>query len=543
MKNMKKILALLVAVLMIAASVSAFADVPTSQTIDPSSAADADGKYQISVASSDDHTYQVFQILTGTLIAGESKLGNPKWGADAKGTAGTDTGVKEFMDAITASGLSNVAINDLVEGQLATNAAGQGTVKAGTPLNVVPGYYLIKDVTPNTDLAAGEAKSLNIVAVFNDIQITPKQGTTESEKHVDDVNDSTTAKDLLKDSSDYDIGDSVPYTLTFKLPADYANYKKYYVSFVDDMSAGLTYNGDAKIYYGTSDTTGTDIGSAFAVDSNTTSDYTGGKVYRYTIADLKTGTDTQKALTAGAVITIKYTATLNSSAVTGATGNPNKYKVTYSRNPNEGGNGTPETGDTPWDINITFTYKTVFNKVDNGGKPLTGANFTLYKFIASETGTVTYKETKGEWVDVTTLGGSDNHPSKTTEGLTNEKGTAENAKFTFKGIDDGWYKLVESATPTGYNTLADQYFTVTAEHQLEADNPTLTSLTGAEGAEFTMTSNLSDGSLTADSINTQGAELPSTGGIGTTLFYIGGGILVLAAVILLVTKRRMSSND
>ena len=527
---------------MLAGMVSALAAVPTSQTIADGNAADANGKYTISVASSDDHTYQVFQILTGTLIAGENKLGDPKWGADAKGTTGTDTGVKAFLDSITAANLSNVQINDLVEAQLADNAAGQGTVKAGTSMDVVPGYYLIVDVTPDADLVDGETKSLNIVAVFNDIQITPKNGTPESHKHVDDVNDSTAGKELEKDSSDYDIGDDVPFTLTFKLPDDYANYKKYYVSFVDDMSEGLTYNGDAKIYYGASDTTGTDIGTEFAVDSSATSDYTNGKVYKYTIDDLKAGTDAQKALGAGEVITITYTAKLNDKAVTGSTGNPNKYKVTYSRNPNDEGDGTPETGDTPWDINITFTYKTVFNKVDGDQKPLTGADFTLYKFVASETGAETYKNVKGDWVDVTTLG-TDKHPSKTTSSLTNDKGTADAAKFTFNGIDDGEYKLVETQTPTGYNTLADQYFTVTAEHTLVSDNPQLTSLTGTDGAQFSMTSSLSDGSLTADVVNTQGAELPSTGGIGTTLFYIGGGILVLAAVVLLITKRRMNAND
>ena len=77
----------------------------------------------------------------------------------------------------------------------------------------------------------------------------------------------------------------------------------------------------------------------------------------------------------------------------GSAGNPNKYKVEYSRNPNESGDGKPETGVTPDDTNIAFTYKTVFNKVDGNNKPLTGADFTLYKWVKDESGKETYKLT------------------------------------------------------------------------------------------------------------------------------------------------------
>ena len=193
MKNMKKILALLVAVLMIAASVSAFADVPTSQTIDGENAADAEGKYTISVASGDTHTYTVYQVLTGTLIAGENKLGNPKWGLDATADAKAGT-AKDFIDTITS--MSGVALSEAVAAKVDTTGDGRGTVDKEHPMNVVPGYYLIVDTTAN--LADGDSKSLNIVAVFNDITITPKKGTTESDKKVDDKNDSNDSQDAVE---------------------------------------------------------------------------------------------------------------------------------------------------------------------------------------------------------------------------------------------------------------------------------------------------------------------------------------------------------
>ncbi len=550
MKTLKKMMALMIAVVMcMAMTVTAFADIPTSQTVDPNSAADATGKYDITVAATDTHSYKVYQILTGSLVAGENKLGDPAWGSDAAATS-TYATPKAFVDAIVASGLTNQEINDIAKSVLKSNAAGVGTVTNAAALQVVPGYYLLVDET--NPLADGDAKSLNIVAVFNDITIAPKKGNVESEKHVDDVNDSKSDDHSeLKDSADYDIGDKIPYTLTMTLPEDYGNFKQYKIVFTDDMSGGLTYNNDAKIFYGATDTTGTSI--SFVEDG--TSSYTSpsaGKVYTYTIADLKAvqaadgASDALKALGAGSVIKITYTATLNSNAVVGSDGNPNKYKVDFSSNPNQDAGGTPETNDTPWDTNIVFTYKTVFNKVDQNKNPLTGADFTLYKFIEDTDGEDEYKGKAGTWTDVTTLGLGDDKPKKDVEALTKGEGatakTAANAKFTFSGIDAGVYKLVETTTPPTYNTLPDQIFEITATHELVSNDPQLTDLTGTDGAQFTMTKDVAAGSLTAEIENKEGTALPSTGGIGTTIFYVLGAILVVGAGVVLVTRRRMSAN-
>ena len=254
---------------------------------------------------------------------------------------------------------------------------------------------------------------------------------------------------------------------------------------------------------------------------------------------------TASSLGAGDVITITYTATLNANAKIGEAGNPNKYRIEYSNNPNNAGEGKP-TSTTPWDINIVFTYKTVFNKEDGTThKPLTGADFELFKFIKSESGTETYKTVKGDWVNVTALhtGTGAVNPTKTKSAHTDGTDSADNAKFTFAGLDDGYYKLQETATPPGYNSVDDVYFTITAEHEVKTEDPKLTSLSGAEGTTFTMTAVKSEGSLTSKIDNNKGSTLPETGGIGTTIFYVAGSILVLAAAILLITKRRMGNND
>ena len=155
MKLFKKMMALAIAMVMVLSmSMAVFADVPTSQTIADDSAANAQGKYTISVATTDTHTYKVYQILTGTLIAGESKLGNPAWGSDAAATTTYET-VNDFITAITATGLSNQQVNAIAESVLKSSASGVGTVSASATLDVVPGYYLIKDTTAT--LADGDA--------------------------------------------------------------------------------------------------------------------------------------------------------------------------------------------------------------------------------------------------------------------------------------------------------------------------------------------------------------------------------------------------
>ena len=225
-----------------------------------------------------------------------------------------------------------------------------------------------------------------------------------------------------------------------------------------------------------------------------------------------------KSLGAGnnSVITVEYTATLNNNAVLGSAGNPNEVYLEYSNNPNKSEEGDNETGTTPKDVVIVFTYKTIVNKVDEKGDALTGAEFTLEK----------YNKKTDKWEAITVV--------------KNDEGTT----FTFSGLDDGNYRLTETKTPAGYNTIKPIEFTITAEHDVLSDNPALTSLNGnVTTGEITFTSNVTDGSLSTDVVNKAGSTLPETGGMGTTIFYILGGLLVLFAVVFLVAKKRMSNME
>lgn len=513
----------------------------------------ADPTYTLAVKNdTEGYTYQAYQIFTGSLSDGT--LSNVAWGAgisDAGKTAlytkynltGTNQTAAKVAEAIAADTDTDKAdaiatlLAKTTTGALGTAVnmpysenvtVGTETFKGYAAAGQAAGWYLVV----NTAVPAGnETYSDYIVQVVDNVAIAPKSDKPSSEKHVNDINDSTGAASTLKDSADHEIGDLITYTLTATLPSDYAKYDKYYIQFQDDMSKGLTYKaGSAEIKYGNADAVALADPTAAAGSS-----YTDGQLWTWTIADLKT---TAPSLGAGDVITITYEAYLNENAVVGEAGNPNKYRIEFSNNQNNTGEGAPH-GTTPWDVNIVFTYKTVFNKVDSSNKPLTGADFKLEKFIKSENGTETYKNVKGTWVDVTTLG-TEKHPSKTVENLTNDNGTAENAKFTFSGIDDGYYRLTETETPAGYNTIDPVEFEITATHDLVSDDPKLTALAGTGGAEFTMS--LTDGSLTSDVINNKGAELPETGGIGTIIFYVLGSLLVVGCGIVLISKRRMESR-
>ena len=469
----------------------------------------------ISAPEGSTRTYDVYQIFTGNLH--EGVLSNIKWGKNGTGTEKTAVD-QTTLDALAAvNGKSDTEKLTEIQKYVKLNSEKFGTVSNGNPLTVPTGYYLIKDNGPVND---GEAYSLYVVQVVGLTTISPKVGTTTSDKKVKDTNDSAANSTTdWQDSADYDIGDAVPFKLSATIAQDYANYTHgYKLTFHDKEDAGLSFNRDSvKVYVdGTLITTGYEV---------VTEGLTDGCTFEVRFANLKNIASVE----AGSIISVEYTSTLNNQAVIGSTGNKNTSHVTYTNNPNDKQAG--ENGKTPDDVVIVFTYQTIVNKVtknpaydaskdtektgtDSDGNeefiPLKGAGFTLYKKNASGTYEAVGSELKG--MDMTT--------------------------FTWSGLDDGDYKLVETTTPSGYNTIPDIEFTITATHDVSSDNPTLISLSG--GDKFTGV--ISTGVVSANIENQSGAQLPSTGGIGTTIFYVLGSVLVIGAAVLLVTKKRMSTK-
>lgn len=223
-----------------------------------------------------------------------------------------------------------------------------------------------------------------------------------------------------------------------------------------------------------------------------------------------------------------YKATLNEQSVIGSAGNPNKVYLEFSNNPN--GEGT---GKTPEDTVIVFTYKVAANKVDGNDEKLAGAGFKLSKFDKESD---SWKLVGYQNVKLDARG----NPVETNGRY--EVANATDTSFAWNRIDDGKYKLEEVVTPAGYNTIDPVEFDVVAGHA----NLTLSSLSGTKTTgtvgEYTFTANAAEGSLTTNIVNQSGTVLPSTGGMGTTVFYVVGGGLMAVAVVLLVTKKRMENK-
>lgn len=495
MKHTKKLASLLLALVMVfALATTAFAAKNAT----------------ISAPKESTRTYEVYQIFTGDLH--EGVLSNIKWGKNGTGTEGTAVD-QTALDALAAvNGKSDTEKLTEIQKYVKLDSEKFGTVSNGNSLTVPTGYYLIKDNGPVND---GEAYSLYVVQVVGPTTISPKVGTTTSDKKVKDTNDSAANSTTdWQDSADYDIGDAVPFKLSATIAQDYANYTHgYKLTFHDKEDAGLSFNKDSvKVYVdGTLITTGYEVVTEGLAD---------GCTFEVRFDNLKD----IASVKAGSIISVEYTSTLDTDATVGSAGNKNTSHVTYTNNPND--EQTGEGGKTPDDVVIVFTYKTIVNKVTKNPNydpkvegseeyiPLKGAGFTLYKKNAFGTYEAVGSELKSE--DMTT--------------------------FTWSGLDDGDYKLVETTTPSGYNTIPDIEFTISAGH-VDGDSPYLNTLSGnVASGTATFTAVVNDGSLSTDVVNNSGAQLPSTGGIGTTIFYVLGSVLVIGAAVLLVTKKRMSTK-
>lgn len=510
MKHIKKLASLLLVLVMVfALATTAFAEETT---------------YSITINNSaKDHTYEAYQIFTGDLSG--TTLSNIVWGSGVSEAGQTALGDAAAKAETLKTEADAKAFAKAVAPYLTTAAGSANTVTDGKYVisGLAAGYYLVKDQDGSLT-GDNDSYTEYIIQVVGNVTATPKSDVPEVQKKVKDINDSTdTTKTDWQDSADYDIGDSIPFQLKATLADNVSSYTTYKVVFHDTLSKGLTYNNDAKVYIDGTGTNGFTVTATVNADGTTT---------------LTVSCDDVKAPGAGnsSVITVEYTAKLNENAVLGSAGNPNEAYLEYSNNPNKSEKGNNETGKTPKDVVIVFTYKTIINKVDSENKPLTGAAFKLEKLIKGKDGAAdTWTTVKEFTVDETTT------------------------SFTFSGLDDGQYKLTETKTPVGYNTIDPIYFVIEATHDETADAPTLKTLnaylTDANGNKQTEmkdgesvnidlgTVDLTAGSITTTVVNKSGSELPSTGGIGTTIFYVLGGVLVLAAVVLLVTKKRMSGAE
>lgn len=553
MKKMRRIVGLLLAMVMV------FGMTATAW------AAEVTENVPVSKSESDDHTYTVYQILKGTLSErdGEEYLVDITEGDGVDFTAFlaalqsddrfAPDGANIFAAAQdaedVAEALNGVADNAAVAkafANVANTHKTTGTEITGTSINLSPGYYLVVDST--ADLGNDDAYNSAL------LQVTKSAGITIAKKYtvptVDKSVKATADTDRAAgEAADVSIGESVTFTLKGTLPENYDDYEKYKYEFTDTLSAGLDYQDDAvvKLYADnaafeadTDRTGGTDL-TCTPVEG-TGAD--GATTLTWTFDDLKALTDV--TITKDSVIAVTYTAELTSDAVVGSAGNPNTVTLTYTNDPNYTGTGNPTTSTTPEDKVLVFTYEIDGTKVDSQDetKKLADAQFILYRGIdgaepgaddadGNPTGVEYALVSDGRLTDWTT-----NRAEAMAE--TNLlKSAADTGEFKLAGLDAGTYYLEETKAPAGYNLLKEPIkMVVTAELDKTEDNPALTKLTIKVDEEQEKDGDTTSGAVSLNVENSSGVLLPSTGGMGTTLFYVVGAALILAAGALLVMKRR-----
>lgn len=507
--------------------------------------------FAATVSNGTDHSYAAYQIFSGTQAENAAPLGDVEWGSGIDGAAflaalkGDSRFVKDsaniFAACTTAAEVAEVlggygdksdvakAFANVAAQHLTTTSVAIAADAANVELPA--GYYLLVDTS---NPGEGDAYNSALLQVTNrgDITIEKKYSVPTVDKSVKDTDDQ------WGESADWEIGSDVPFQLVGTLPDNYDDYETYKYVFHDTLQNTLQYNGDVKVYVQNGETR-TEITTGFTVDPAVAATAGGGNL-TVSFANLKT----VAGVSADSKIVVEFTAELLSNAVIGKDGNKNEVYLEYSNNPNVTGEGT--TGNTPSDEVLVFAYELDVTKVDgqNPDQKLANAQFVLLSSDKTKVATVTSGKLV-EWVAVpAAVDGKITWPEGTT--LT----SGADGKFVISGLDAGTYYLRETVAPAGYNLLKnDIEVTITATLDKSEDSPALTALKisvkeDKEGAEATESDGSVDTGIVSTNVeNNSGTQLPETGGIGTTVFYILGSVLVLAAVVLLVTRKRMSRKD
>lgn len=540
-KAIKKLLAALLAVAMVCAmAIPAFAYEPWETEEDLNK----------------NHDYIAFQIFKGVISSKDNPtLSGVTWGShithpddfleklkDAPiigaqfqsidATDATDAATVQKVLAVISqwsdSDDDSIAFARFVCHYLYSNGDPQSTIVGhGGAIKIPePGYYLIVDTINfndgdyyhayNSFLLVNDTHQGEYNVIINHKVVKP---TVEKKVYDNDNNDISSAGGWGS-SADHAINEKFQFQLIAKLPAGrdegraYDYYKEYAVLFNDTLSEGITYdkldsvviNSNGHTYDITNDI------SKYTITESQNS-------FVVKIPDVKTcaeGLD----LNDGATITVTYTAHLNDKAYVntagGSTSNINKVYLTYSNNPKDESSigKTPES--TPVYV-YTYQLNNTKHQDTEKGPALEGACFRLYSDEAcTDQSEVQLYQKDGFYYPIKDVLGKEAVEMK----------SAANGTFNVKGLDAGTYYLKEITPPDGYSACKVIPVTIKADHSRNDQV------------------NLEGSNLTNDIVNIKagGITLPSTGGIGTTLFYVVGGGLMVAAIVLLVTKKRMENK-
>ena len=546
-KNLSKLFAMALALIMtMALTVPAMAAQTTSLTINGTTEGKKYDLYKVFdlTQASDNYSYTVNENFEAFFTDYEAYQ---TW-LDVEGNA--DKTPIDYVSSLTNNGEDIGALADellayAVENKdtitpiEVTGAVGTSTTVSGLEY----GYYLLNALGATATASGYHSMfALNTLS-GNDTTITVKGTYPTVDKTVEDGTDNATGTNVNEAS----VGDVLTFTLSAEVP-DMTGFPSYTFRMKDTMSEGLTYLDITEVKIGAT-TLNTE---AYEVTPATSDN---GNVLTINFVNF-----IQYANQQGADITVKYTAEINEKAIAGVTAD-NKVIVEYSNDPK---NPSAVDGETAEAGTKTYTASLTINKVDGEGEPLTGAAFkitgdgvnkvvttgdvyvvsaegTYYKLL---NGTYTTEaptpDTEDLYADTNTkyelktnavLDTKDDVASVSAEAFVNVDGTLK-----FDGLGEGTYTISEVVVPTGYNAIED--FTVTITFDAATEKFTATASDG-----YTVNVNEAGNAVSMDVVNQSGTVLPSTGGMGTTLFYTIGGVLVVCAGVLLVTKKRMNNME